>query len=117
MGENLMTQAEFAKKYGENTCTVSLAIGAAHVESRGKINSGKGRRNVYDEGMMAEALAGLYRNRKMIHLRRAAGWESTAEAVMQIYREGGSKEDYINPINGRLDAVERAEKEMREMMK
>lgn len=117
MDDVLMTQAAFAMKYGEDQSTVSLAIGAAMVESCGKTGDGRYKRKLYREGEMVAALAKLYRERKMIHLRKAAGWEEYAAAVEKIYREGGVKEDYINPINGPLDGVRRAEKEMREMMK
>ena len=116
MDEKTMGQKEFAMKYGEEMSTVSLAIGAAHLKSCGT-TSGKYPRKLYLESDMAGALTALYRDRKMSHLQKAARWEGEAEAVEKIYREGGSKEDYINPINGRLDSVERAEKEMREMMK
>ena len=85
--QKLISQRAMAAKYGENPCTISIALNAAGVKPV-SISDGQHPRLLYNEHDAVQALMLLFMDRAENHIRKAEGWKKASKRAKQIYQEG-----------------------------
>ena len=86
MEQRLMTQDEIAEKYDTDQGTVSLALSAAKIFSRGKTGEKHGKK-LYPEGDAVNALIGIYHLRMLRAEDNMRKWQAKEEEIRNTYEE------------------------------